>query len=242
MKRSKDYIIFPLDVSSVEEAKHYVGLLSEHVGMFKVGLELFIRSGPQLIKMIKDISEAGIFLDLKLHDIPETVKRAMESIAVLGVNLTTAHCGEAAEMLKAAVSGSSGKVGVLGVTVLTSVSASDIKKAGFEDQYHADIAKLVLKRAKTAKDAGCAGVVCSGLEAKMIKDALGKDFLAVTPGIRPAWSLDKKDDQKRVTTPADAIRNGADYLVIGRPIRDAKDPVSAAAMTAEEIESTLSIY
>ena len=239
MKRAKDYIIFPLDVQSAVDAKYYIGLLAEHVGMFKVGLELFIRSGTQVIKMIREMSEAGIFLDLKLHDIPATVSRAMESIAGLGVNFTTVHCGETTEMLKAAVTGSSGKTGVFGVTVLTSVSAFDIKKAGFENQYYSDISKLVLKRAETAKDAGCAGVVCSGLEAKMIKNAFGKDFLAVTPGIRPAWSMDKKDDQQRVTTPADAIKNGSDYLVIGRPIRDAKDPVSAAVMTEEEIESAL---
>jgi len=239
MKRAKDYIIFPLDVQSAGDAKHYIGLLSEHVGMFKVGLELFIRSGPQIVKMIREMSEAGVFLDLKLHDIPATVNRAMENIAGLGVNLTTVHCGETTEMLKAAVAGSSGKTGVLGVTVLTSVSAFDIKKAGFENQYYSDISKLVLKRAKTAKDAGCAGVVCSGLEAKMIKNAFGKEFLAVTPGIRPAWSLDNNDDQQRVTTPAEAIKNGSDYLVIGRPIRDAKDPVSAAVKTAEEVEAAL---
>ncbi len=239
MKQAKDYIIFPLDVPSAGEAKHYIGLLAKHVGMFKVGLELFIRSGPEVVKMIRDMSEAGIFLDLKLHDIPATVSRAMESIAELGVNLTTVHCGETTEMLKAAVVGSAGKTGVLGVTVLTSVSAFDIKKAGFENQYYSDITKLVLKRAETAKDAGCAGVVCSGLEAKMIKNAFGKEFLAVTPGIRPAWSLNKKDDQQRIATPADAIKNGSDYLVIGRPIRDANDPVSAAVLTAEEIQSAL---
>ncbi|RPH48166.1 MAG: orotidine-5'-phosphate decarboxylase [Desulfobacteraceae bacterium] len=241
MKRAKDYIIFPLDVSSTEDAKHYIDLLSEHVGMFKVGLELFIRSGPQVVKMIRDMSGVGIFLDLKLHDIPATVKRTMESIADLGINLTTVHCGEENEMLKAAVAGSLGKTGVLGVTVLTSVSASDIKNAGFENQYYTDISKLVLKRAETAKDAGCAGVVCSGLESKMIKNAFGKDFLAVTPGIRPAWSVAGTEDQERVTTPAAAVKNGSDYLVIGRPIRDAKDPVSAAVMTAAEIESALSV-
>lgn len=242
MKRAKDYIIFPLDVQSAGDAKHYIGLLSNHVGMFKVGLELFIRYGPQVIKMIREMSEAGIFLDLKLHDIPATVRRAMESITGLGVNITTVHCGETPEMLKAAVAGSAGKTAVLGVTVLTSVSVFDIKKAGFENQYYSDISKLVLKRAETAKDAGCAGVVCSGLEAKMIKNSFGKDFLAVTPGIRPAWSVGEKDDQQRVTTPASAIKNGSDYLVIGRPIRDAKDPVSAAVMTADEIESALSVY
>jgi orotidine-5'-phosphate decarboxylase len=239
MKHAKDYIIFPLDVPSAGDARHYITLLSEHVGMFKVGLELFIRCGPDVIKMIRDISEAGIFLDLKLHDIPATVGRAMESIAELGVNLATVHCGEEKKMLKAAVDGSSGKTGVLGVTVLTSVSVFDIKQAGFENQYYADITKLVLRRAEAAKDAGCAGVVCSGSEAKMIKNAFGKDFLAVTPGIRPSWSIAGKDDQQRVTTPAGAIKNGSDYLVIGRPIRDAKDPLSAAVMTADEIESAL---
>jgi orotidine-5'-phosphate decarboxylase len=239
MKPAKDYIIFPLDVPSVEDAKHYVELLGKHVGMFKVGLELFIRNGSQVINIINKTCGAGVFLDLKLHDIPETVKRAMAGISELGVNLTTVHCGESQTMLEAAVSGSQGKVGVLGVTVLTSVSVSDIKKAGFENQYYADISKLVLKRAATAKNAGCAGIVCSGHEAGMIKDAFGKNFLAVTPGIRPAWSLSGKDDQKRVTTPASAIKNGSDYLVIGRPIRDAKDPVSAALRTAEEIETAL---
>lgn len=239
MQRAKDYIIFSLDVSSVGDARHYIGLLSEHVGMFKVGLELFIRSGPEIIKMIKDMSPAGIFLDLKLHDIPATVRRATASISELGVNLTTVHCGETREMLKAAVIGSAGEVGILGVTLLTSISAYDIQKAGYENQYSEDISRLVIKKAEMAKGEGCAGVVCSGLEVKMIKDAFGKDFLAVTPGIRPAWTLDRKDDQKRVTTPASAIKDGSDYLVIGRPIRDAKDPVAAAIMTAEEIEAAL---
>ncbi|MFH2045075.1 MAG: orotidine-5'-phosphate decarboxylase [Pseudomonadota bacterium] len=239
MKSAKDYIIFPLDVPSVKDAKHYVKLLSNHVGMFKIGLELFIRSGPDVVKMIKDISNAGIFLDLKLHDIPETVKRSTESIADLDVDLTTVHCAESNAMLKAAVAGCKGKVAILGVTLLTSISSKDIRDAGFENQYYADISKLVLKKAKMAKDAGCKGVVCSGLEVMMIKKSFGKEFIAVTPGIRPAWSLSEKDDQKRVTTPADAIKNGSDYLVIGRPVRDAKNPLDAAIMTAEEIESAL---
>jgi orotidine-5'-phosphate decarboxylase len=239
LKSAKEYIIFPLDVTSAKDAKHYVKLLSNHVGMFKIGLELFIRSGPDIVKMIKDISNAGIFLDLKLHDIPETVRRSTESIAELGVDLTTVHCAESNEMLKAAVSGSKGKVGILGVTLLTSISSKDIRDAGFENQYYTDISKLVLKRAKTAKGAGCKGIVCSGLEVMMIKQSLGKEYITVTPGIRPAWSLSVKDDQKRITTPADAIKNGSDYLVIGRPIRNAKNPLDAAIMTAKEIESAL---
>ncbi len=152
MKRAKDYIIFSLDVSSVRDARHYISLLSEHVGMFKVGLELFIRSGPEVIKMIKDMSPAGIFLDLKLHDIPATVRRAMASIAELGVNLTTVHCGEAREMLKAAVIGSNGEVGVLGVTLLTSISAYDIQKAGFENQYSDRHFKACSEKSRNGKE------------------------------------------------------------------------------------------
>ena len=232
MKKAKDYIIFPLDVPTLAEAKPFVSLLSSHVGMFKVGLELFIRSGPEVVRYIKTESSAGIFLDLKLHDIPVTVERAMRSVAELGVDLTTVHCGESTAMMAAAVSGGGGRVGILGVTVLTSVSEEDIKVAGF----HMDIDMLVAKRAAMAKAAGLSGVVCSGLEVKKIKDACGKNFLCVTPGIRPSWENVGKDDQQRIRTPAGAIRDGADYLVIGRPIRDAANPREAARQIAEEID------
>ncbi|MBW1753256.1 MAG: orotidine-5'-phosphate decarboxylase [Deltaproteobacteria bacterium] len=239
MKQAKDYIIFPLDVPSLESAKQYVEMLSESVGMFKVGLELFIRSGPEIIKFIKASGAAGVFLDLKLHDIPATISRAMESVAGLGVAFATVHCGESQRMLEAAVAGSGGKVGVLGVTVLTSVASKEIAAAGFVEEFSADISKLVLKRAAMAKAAGCKGVVCSGLEVKMIKKALGKDFVAVTPGIRPAWDGMSQDDQQRITTPAQAVKNGSDYLVIGRPIRDAKTPRDTANRIAEEIKAVL---
>ena len=132
MKQPKDYIIFPLDVPSVKTAKQYIEMLSESVGMFKVGLELYIRSGPEIIDFIKASGSAGLFLDLKLHDIPATVERAMESIADLGVAFATVHCGETKKMLEAAVKGSRGRVGVLGVTVLTSVLKEDIHAAGFK--------------------------------------------------------------------------------------------------------------
>lgn len=239
MKQAKDYIIFPLDVPSLESAKQYVEMLSESVGMFKVGLELFIRSGPEIIKFIKTSGAAGVFLDLKLHDIPATISRAMESVASLDVALATVHCGESKRMLEAAVAGSGGKVGVLGVTVLTSVARKDIAAAGFVKEFSADISKLVLKRAAMAKAAGCKGVVCSGLEVKMIKKALGKDFVAVTPGIRPDWDGMSKDDQQRITTPAQAVKNGSDYLVIGRPIRDSKTPRDTANRIAKEIKAVL---
>jgi orotidine-5'-phosphate decarboxylase len=239
MKSGKEYIIFALDVESIRDAREFVKLLSNHVAMFKVGLELFVRSGPEVVKMIREQSGAGVFLDLKLHDIPATVERTMRVIADLGVMLTTIHCGESEQMLKAAVSASSGKVGVLGVTVLTSVSENDILNSGFKDKYVQDMQTLVMQRAGMARDAGCNGVVCSGLEVSEIKKRFGNRFMAVTPGIRPLWDCDKKDDQKRVVTPSMAVQNGADFLVIGRPIRDADNPVEAAIRIAEEIVAPL---
>jgi orotidine-5'-phosphate decarboxylase len=239
MRKAKDYIIFPLDVSSVKTAKHYVETLSESVGMFKIGLELFIRSGPDIIDFIKSAGAAGIFLDLKLHDIPATVSRAMQNIANLGVTFATVHCGETYRMLEAAVNGSKDKVGVLGVTVLTSVSNEDLESAGFRKIFYDDLTKLVIKRAAMAKQAGCKGIVCSALEVKMIKETFGQDFVAVTPGIRPDWNAGEKNDQRRVMTPSRAVENGSDYLVIGRPIRDAKDPKDAALRIAQEIEIVL---
>jgi len=239
MKNAENRIVFPLDMPSAKIAEEYVSLLSGYVGMFKVGLELFIRSGPDIIKFIRNSGEAKIFLDLKLHDIPATVSRAMAGVGELGVDFATVHCGESRKMLEHAVSGANGKVGVLGVTVLTSVSSGDICEGGFREEFSSDMSKLVMKRATMAKAAGCAGIVCSGLEAGMVKKSLGKNFLAVTPGIRPAWEGMEKNDQQRIATPAQAIRNGSDYLVIGRPIRDATDPGEAARRIAEEIEAAL---
>jgi orotidine-5'-phosphate decarboxylase len=239
MKTAKDYIIFPLDVPSAKEARWYVTLLGAHVGMFKVGLELFIRSGPEIIRIIQSECGAGVFLDLKLHDIPVTVERAMAAVADLDVALATVHCGESAAMLRAAASGAGGKVGVLGVTVLTSVSGQDIRSAGFIEALSTDVSQLVLKRATAAQASGLTGIVCSGLEVKTIKKKLGKEFLCVTPGIRPAWEPAGSDDQRRVATPAGAVRDGSDYLVIGRPIRDAEDPVDAAKRLADEISTAL---
>lgn len=239
MKQAKDYIIFPLDVPTEKAAKEYVERLSESVGMFKVGLELFIRSGPGLVEFIKTSGNSDVFLDLKLHDIPETVFRAMERIADLGVAFTTVHCGETPRMLEAAVSGAKGRVGVLGVTVLTSISREDIKASGFRKPFYEDLTRLVIERADMAKAAGCVGIVCSGDEVKKIKKTLGRDFIAVTPGIRPNWDDMKTHDQKRVVTPAIAVKNGSDYLVIGRPIRDANNPKEAALRIAKEIETVL---
>ncbi|MGB5746487.1 MAG: orotidine-5'-phosphate decarboxylase [Desulfobacterales bacterium] len=239
MRDAKDYIIFPLDVASEGEARRYVELLADHVGLFKVGLELFIRTGPEIVHFINSAGSAGVFLDLKLHDIPATVFRAMGGIADLGVHFATVHCGETSKMLEAAVAGSRGQVRILGVTVLTSVSAEDIETAGYRSEFYPDLSGLVLKRARMAQKAGCAGVVCSGLEAKVIKQQIGADFITITPGIRPSWAPGKKDDQQRITTPVQAVENGSDYLVIGRPIRDAADPREAAGRVADEIQAVL---
>lgn len=239
MKQARDRIIFPLDVSTIDEAKNFVELLATSVGLFKVGLELFILSGHEIIEFIHQQSAARVFLDLKLHDIPATVGRAMVRIADLGVAFATVHVGESQRMLTAAVEGSSGNVSILGVTVLTSVSDADLKSAGYREDLYDDMSHAVMQKAQMAHAAGCAGVICSGLEAARIKEGFGKKFLAVTPGIRPAWTVTDKEDQQRITTPAQAVSAGADYLVIGRPIRDSEDPVRAAARIAAEIEDVL---
>ena len=236
MREAKDYIVFPLDVPAMGAARNYVRQLGPWVGMFKVGLELFIECGPAVVRMIREESDAAVFLDLKLHDIPATVSRAMTRVAELGVDWATVHCGESRAMLEAAAEAAGSRVGVLGVTVLTSVSAEDIAAAGFKEKYAENLFELVLERAGRARAAGCSGIVCSGLEVAAIKESLGRDFVAVTPGIRPAAEAKAAgDDQQRVVTPARAIADGADYLVIGRPIRDAADPADAARRIGEEI-------
>ncbi|MCP4159950.1 MAG: orotidine-5'-phosphate decarboxylase [Deltaproteobacteria bacterium] len=233
MKTPKDYIIFPLDFENIDQARSYVKLLHEKVGMFKVGLELFIAEGPSIVDMIKNESDVDIFLDLKLHDIPATVAKAVKSVSNLGVKFLTVHCGESKKMLKQAVEAADNKVEILGVTVLTSVASNDIEESGFKKEYHSDVKQLVLKRAGMAKECGCPGIVCSGQETHALKKEFGDGLKLITPGIRPSWS--SKDDQKRIVTPAEAIKNGSDYLVIGRPIRSANDPIKAAEKVAEEI-------
>ena len=239
MRLPRDYIIFPLDVPNRDKAIGFADRLKDSVGMFKIGLELFVKGGPEVVDTIQELGQAKVFLDLKLHDIPATVERAMRAIADLGVRFATVHCGENLQMLQAAVAGSRGEVAVLGVTVLTSVNSDDLRRAGYRRAFSDNLDEMVLQRASDAKNAGCAGVVCSGREASLIKSRLGPEFLAVTPGIRPQWSLGKGDDQRRATTPAQAIEGGSDYLVIGRPIRDADDPARAAEKVAEEVQSAL---
>jgi orotidine-5'-phosphate decarboxylase len=232
---AKERLIFPLDVPDGKEAERYIKLLRDSVGFFKVGLELFVAEGPDILKMISEHSGAKIFLDLKFHDIPATVQKAQESANRLGATFITVHCDEGLSVLSAATEGASKNTQVLAVTVLTSLGPEDLIAAGFSSEYADNLTKLVLKRAALAKKSGCAGVVCSGLEASAVKEAF-PDLVVVTPGIRPEWSTVPGDDQKRIVTPYQAIINGADYLVVGRPIRMAKDPIEAADRTVEEIE------
>ncbi len=237
MKRAKDYIIFPLDVSTSKEALKYVDLLGDHVGLFKVGLELFISEGPEILKAIREKTEAGIFLDLKLHDIPATVKRAFLAASKFRPYFVTVHCDEGGEVLKSIAEDNPGGTKILAITVLTSLDQEKLKVLGYDKKYVEDLSALVLLKAKLAKEAGCHGVVCSGHEVAMLKKELGDELIAVTPGIRPAWSLVEQDDQKRIVTPEWAVKRGADHIVVGRPIRDAKDPADAARKVAEEVEA-----
>jgi orotidine-5'-phosphate decarboxylase len=238
MKTGKDHIIFPLDVSTFDEAMKYVRLLKDQVGLFKVGLELFISQGPAILKEIREISSAGIFLDLKLHDIPATVNRAFLAASAYGPEFVTVHCDAGDGILRNVAQNNPGNTKILAVTLLTSLNSQNLARLGYIEEYVNDLAKLVLLRARIAKEAGCQGIVCSGHEVAMVKRDLS-DLIAVTPGIRPAWSVVSQDDQKRIVTPQDAVKNGADYVVLGRPIRDAKDPADAAKKVAEEIESVL---
>ena len=240
MKDPKDYIIFPLDLPDYDQAMAYVSLLKKHVGLFKIGLELFISQGPAIIKSIRDAGGAGVFLDLKLHDIPATVKRAFMAACRHGPEFMTVHCDEGAGVLKSVSENNPAGTKILGITVLTSLDSENLYELGYQDKYVNDLSKMVLLKAGIARNAGCHGVVCSGEEVSMIKRELGNDFIVVTPGIRPLWSLVQGDDQKRVVTPSDAVLRGSDYVVIGRPIRDAKDPKDAAKRVADEISSTIS--
>ena len=226
-------LIFALDVPGKKEAKHYAKVLEGVVGCFKVGLELFISEGPDIVKMIQDQSAANIFLDLKLHDIPATVRGALRSAKKLGVRYITIHSIEGEEILETAQEVKGSGLEVLAVTVLTSTSASSLASLGIREDINA--AALVLDRATRAQNSGCAGVVCSGEEAKLVKSKCGGDFKIVVPGIRPEWARVSGDDQNRIATPSQAIEDGADMIVVGRPIRDANDPREAAQKIIEEI-------
>lgn len=231
----KDRLIFALDVPDKNEAQRLVKLLHTSVGCFKVGLELFVREGPDILKLIKDHSSAEIFLDLKLHDIPATVRGALRSAATLGVKYITLHATEGEAILETAkeVEG----LEVLAVTVLTSMGETQLHDLGFAQNLK--VSDVVLDRALRARQSGCAGIICSGEEITQVKQKCGEEFKVVVPGIRPSWSQVVADDQNRIATPAKAIAAGADLIVVGRPIRDSADPLEAARKIVVEIEESI---
>jgi len=235
---AKDRLIFPLDVPDAGEAARLVALLGDHVGVFKIGLELFLAAGPAVVERIGGLTRAGIFLDLKLHDIPETVRRAVRALPCPDrVTFLTVHCDPG--LLAAVMEEVSPPTRILAVTVLTSLESTQLLALGIEPELAAEPVKLVLRRAGLAAAAGCDGVVCSGREVGAVKGRFGAKLLTVVPGIRPAWGGSGEDDQRRVATPYEAVREGADYIVVGRPIRDAADPREAASRIVGEIERAL---
>jgi orotidine-5'-phosphate decarboxylase len=224
-------IIFALDVAHPNEAKDWVKKLDGDMKFFKVGLELFLAGGWDIVDYIIDRGNK-VMLDLKFFDIPETVHLAVQQLKNKGVTLTTIHGNDA--IIKAALT-DKGDLKVLAVTVLTSFDESDMRQMGLTGS----VADLVLIRAKKALDLGCDGVVSSALEAQAIRNQSSNDFLIVTPGIRPASSVVGEDDQRRIATARQAIINGANHVVIGRPIRTAADPIGTIKQLYEEIEQGL---
>ena len=230
---SKDRLIFALDVPDKNEAQRLVKLLQGSVGCFKVGLELFVKEGPDILRLIKDYSSAEIYLDLKLHDIPATVRGALRSAAKLGAKYITIHSTEGEAILETSKEVKDSGLEVLAVTFLTSMHKSQLQNLGFEKKIK--LSDLVLDRARRAQQSGCAGVICSGEEISLVKQKCGSDFKVIVPGIRPEWSQISLDDQNRIITPGKAIEAGADLIVVGRPIRDAKNPDEAAQKIISEI-------
>lgn len=227
-------IIFALDVETRADAERWVTLLTGHVGMFKVGKQLFTACGPDIVRMIRQ-QGGEVFLDLKYHDIPNTVAMATVEAARLGATLCNLHALGGYEMMAATraaldkeCSGAE-RPKVLAVTILTSSTEETLKGVGI----NLPVPEMVVKLAKLAQSAGIDGVVASPLETALIREACGTDFLIVTPGVRPAFSA--VNDQKRIMNPAEAVKVGADYLVIGRPIAAAPDPVAACQAIVDEI-------
>lgn len=234
-------LIVALDVETAQRARELVNVLREHVGMFKIGSQLFTAAGPDIVREVVK-SGAGVFLDLKFHDIPSTVAAAAVEATRLGVSIFDVHASGGREMMQrtadavsevAATEGIT-RPSVIAVTVLTSTDAAILSEIGLHSPPQNQVRTLAL----LTEAGGMDGVVASPQEVSLVRAAISKpDFLIVTPGIRPAGTA--LDDQKRVKTPAEAIRAGANYLVLGRPITAAKDPAAAAEKIAQEMESGL---
>lgn len=242
MVDAKSRLIVALDVPSKDECLRIVESIGEFVGMFKIGLELFTSCGPELFKEMK-AHGVSVFFDGKFHDIPNTVAQASRAATLHGVDMFNVHASGGARMLKAAsdavTKGTAdanlqAKPILIAVTVLTSTSESELKN---ELGVSAPMEQQVVALAKLAQDNGVDGVVASAREVAAIRKACGNDFVIVTPGIRPSWA--GADDQARIVTPADAMRNGSSYIVVGRPITQANDRRDAAKRIVEEMDSGL---
>lgn len=226
----KDRLIIALDLPSAEEARAIVTAIGEAGRFYKIGYQLMPVGGLDLARQLLSLGKR-VFLDFKFHDIGATVERGVASVRSLGADFLTVHAEP--EVLKGAVAGrgDDARLKILGVTVLTSLTQESLAESGVAMK----LEDLVLKRAEFCAEAGADGVVASAKEASAIRARFGRDLLIVTPGVRPEGA--GADDQARVVTPADAIRNGADYLVVGRPIVNAKDPAAAAMGIVKEIAS-----
>ncbi len=227
-------ILVALDVPSLTQAESLARSLKGHVGGYKVGLELLMGEGPESVSRIAKIG-LPVFADAKLHDIPNTAERAARQLAAHGARWVTAHASGGSRMIEAVASGltsgsKDGKVGVLAVTVLTSLDQTDLAALGVSGSVQTRSVEL----ARLARNAGAEGVICSPLEVGALK-GLFPGFLVVTPGIRPAGS--DQGDQKRTATPVGALRAGADFIVVGRAITGASDPVGSAASIVESLRS-----
>ena len=233
----RERLIAALDVDSLDQAQELVRLLAGDVGMFKIGKQLFTHAGPQAVRLIQELG-GEIFLDLKFHDIPNTVAKAAIEATRMGVKMFNVHASGSLEMMRLTVKEvervcrqeKRRKPIMLAVTVLTSLNQDDLKRVGVDGK----VADQVVRLALLTKEAGMDGVVASPQEVGDIRGACGRHFAIVTPGIRPADS--KRNDQQRVMTPGDAVRAGVDYIVVGRPILEAEDRVAAARGIVAEME------
>jgi orotidine-5'-phosphate decarboxylase len=224
---ARERLIFAMDVPNADAARRLADTLGDSVSFYKLGLEVFMSGGAfELLDWMVGRGKR-VFVDLKFFDVPATVASAVRNLRNRGVTFTTVHGNQA--IMEAAVE-AAGDVGILAVTVLTSLDRGDLDDLGFQ----CDVEQLVLSRARRALEAGCAGVVSSGLEAKLLRAGVDDRLIVVTPGIRPVENR-PADDQKRVMSVADAFASGVDYIVVGRPIRDAVDPRAAA----EAIQATI---